>query len=350
MAIAASTRVNQESIEAGELRTEVVRTAFESQLRARLKLVAMCNRTFEAQMSTANSVRYFEDRTALTLRDEALPNTGNVGLRKWRTGAARNTMSVAAKHLVWGRDITIDIDIPIQDIAELSVPLLVKSVDDIGERTAYQLDSWVARQWASVNLEAVKQGINPQTGTEATLDQSDVLGDAANYVNLSGEKTRGGQNTARIDLLDSLKQLKLKLKQANKAGDVAQSPTDTWRVALPPHLYYAIETELAALTNASGTFTVEQIEGRERKRLYGIFTIEESNTLPEHDISGKAHYPIYITVPRSTTYGDRLRTTFEATPGNNSDGPYYRRDEYLQYYAEVIDPRFLYRFFVRAEA
>ena len=191
----------------------------------------------------------------------------------------------------------------------------------------------------------MQQGVDPQTGAEATLDQDQALGNATNFINLDGEKTG-----TTINLLNTLKTLKLKLKQANKAGDVATSPTDTWRVHMAPHLYFAIETELAALNNAAGVFTVEQVGGVERKRIWGIFDIIETNTLGKATTGGKDSYPIYISTPRATTYGNRLRTVQDLIPDNNPFGPYYKHDEYMQYYAEVIDPRFLYRVLVRAEA
>ena len=157
MAISASTRTSLGAIGAGELRQEVIRAAFDSKLLASLKLVGMCNRTFEEQMRQANSVRYYEDRTTLTVRDEALPSSGNTAVVAWRT-SGRNTQTIAAKHLVWDRQLTIDMDIPIQDIAELSVPLVVQGADDRARRTAVVLDNYVLNRWKAIALGAVPQG------------------------------------------------------------------------------------------------------------------------------------------------------------------------------------------------
>ena len=355
MAVPASTRVSGSAVADGNLRTEIIQNAFESKLLAELKLVPYCNRRFEEQMRTANAVRYYEDRTAIAVVDAALPSSANTAVTQWST--TRNTFSTDAKILVWGRDMQINIDIPIQDIAELSIPMLVSAVDDVAERRAAVLDAYVATQWNATSQNAVKQGINPQTGTEATLDQVALLGATnANYINIDGAKT----GTA-ISLLGSLKTLKLKLKQASKAGDVARTPEQLWGVFMAPHLYHALETELAALTNTTGVFQTEQVGGTERKRLYDIFQIIETTTVPMVEgtgtaregitlANGKDYQPLYVVTPRATTYGERLNVSQDLTPADNQDGPYYKHDEYFQYYCQVQDPRFLYKYYVRSEA
>ena len=344
MAIPASTRTQAQAITDGDLRTEVIRTAFEDKLRSSLKLVGMCNRTFEGQMRDANSVRYYEDRTTLSVVDAALPTSGNTAVHTWRT-TGRNTQTVAAKHLVWERDLAIDMDIPIQDIAELSVPLLVQGADDRARRVAVTLDSYVLNRWKAVDLSAVKQGLDVDDSSETTEDQSDNYGTASNYIDTDGEEN------GTLKLLPILKALKLKLKQGNKAGDVSESGADTWTVAMPPHLYTAIETELAGLSNSDGTFVNEQINGVERKRIYGIFLIEETNSLyVAEEVSSKDYYPIMVHLPRATTFGDRLNTEQEYTPDSNPFGPYYKYDAYFQYYCAVQDPRFIYELRIRSEA
>jgi len=347
MAIPASTRTQLGAIADGDLRNEVFAEAFMSQLLSATKLVGMCNRTFEERMRNANSVRYYIDKTILSVRDQAAPTSGNVGVIAWRTGNSRNTFSLEAKQLVWGRNLTIDIDIPITDISELSVPMLVQAADDRARKVAVVLDDYILSQWKAVNLSKVGQGYDPaQTSSdEKTLDQTDDLGAAANYIKTDGTLV------GALSLLTYLKQLKLRLKQSDKAGDVAQSPVEMWTVAMPPHLYYAISEELEDLDNVEGVFAVEVINGIERKRLYGIFEIVESNTLfTAESVSGKAYYPIYLSTPQATTFGMRNETRQELTPADNVFGPYYKRDEYFEYYGEVQDPRFLYEIRVRSEA
>ena len=342
MAIPASTRTQAQAIADGELRTEVIRTAFEDKLRSSLKLVGMCNRTFEEQMRQANSVRYYEDRTTLSVVDAALPTSGTTAVHTWRT-SGRNTQTLAAKHLVWERDLAIDMDIPIQDIAELSVPLLVQGADDRARRVAVTLDSYVLNRWKAIALGAVPQGLNVEDSSEATEDQTTDYGTTSNYIDTTG--TENGT----LKLLPLLKALKLKLKQGNKVGDVAESPEDVWQAAMPPHLFTAIETELAALSNTDGTLVTAILAGVERKLLYGIFEIEETNSLVSETVSSKAYYPIYVSTPRATTFGDRLSVEQEFTPGNNPLGPYYKYDAYFQYYVAVQDPRFLYEMRIRSE-
>ena len=132
---------------------------------------------------------------------------------------------------------------------------------------------------------------------------------------------------------------------------MAATPEAVWQVYMPPHLFFDIENRLNGLRgDTASVFTIEQINGVERKRLYGIFAINETNTLGVNMVGGKEHYPIMITTPRATTFGTRLATAQEQTPDTNPFGAYYKYDQYMEYYGEVIDPRFLYRLDVRAEA
>ena len=179
MPIPASTRTQLGAVADGDLRNEVFDTAFESQFSRALKMLGGVNRLYEAQMQNSNSLRVYTDLTALTVRDVDLPNAGNTAVHQWRT-AGRNSMSVSAKRLIWDRELTTDLDIPAQDVAEIPVNLLVQGADDVATRVAGAVDAYIESQWRAVDLSAVPQGVDPATGAViANLAQTADLGTAS---------------------------------------------------------------------------------------------------------------------------------------------------------------------------
>ena len=98
--------------------------------------------------------------------------------------------------------------------------------------------------------------------------------------------------------------------------------------------------------------TLQGLSGNIRSMLWDVFRIRETNTLnkeytQEHQetLSDAA-----ITNPAGLYYGERFRNTRIFPPGINQSGDYWKIDGLLQTFEEVVDPRFLYKMYVRGEA
>ena len=256
---------------------------------------------------------------------------------------SRNRPDVDRVTLEWGNKKHFNQNIEPDEQAELEANLLleyaVQQAADLNEH----MDNALRDVLVNENVNAV---INKFSSTAET-DQDTDIGTATNYVGYDG-KTVAGANDDDDLFLNSLDELQLQLRQASKAGSVAVvSPT--WDLTVPPHLYDNLRHSFE--NKGVDVLTLQGLAGNIRSMLWDVFRIRESNALnQQYTKNSKTHYLVLLTNPAGLYYGERFRNTRIFPPGINQQGEFWKIDGILQTFEEVVDPRFLYKMYVRAEA
>ena len=257
---------------------------------------------------------------------------------------SRNRPDVDRVTLEWGNVKHFNQDIEPDEQAELSANLLleyaVQQAADLNEH----MDNALRDVLVNENVNAV---VNKFSDSGTTTDQDTEIGTATNYVGYDGKTVAG--TTDDDDLfLNSLDELQLQLRQASKAGSVAVvSPV--WDLTVPPHLYDNLRHSFE--NKGVDVLTLQGLAGNIRSMLWDVFRIRESNALnKQYTKSSNTHYLVLLTNPAGLYYGERFRNTRIFPPGINQFGDYWKIDGLLQTFQEVVDPRFLYKMYVRAEA
>ena len=257
---------------------------------------------------------------------------------------SRNTPDVDRVTLEWGNVKHFNQDIQPDEQAELEANLLleyaVQQAADLNEH----MDNELRDVMVAENVTAV---VNKFSDSSTTTNQQSDVGTATNYVGYDGNTVAGASDDDDL-FFNELHDLGLELEQASKAGSVAVvSPV--WDVTLPPHLYRNIENTLE--NKGVDTLTLQNLAGTQRSMLWNMFRLRKSNALnKQYSRNSKTHYLVLLTNPAGLYYGERFRNTRIFPPGINQTGDYWKIDGLLQTFEEVVDPRFLYKMYVRAEA
>ena len=256
---------------------------------------------------------------------------------------SRNRPDVDRVTLEWGTKKHFNQDIEPDEQAELEANLLleyaVQQAADLNEH----MDNALRDVMVDENVNAVVNKFSSST----TTDQDTDIGTSTNYVGYDGITVAGSSDDDDL-FFNKLHSLGLELEQASKAGSVAVvSPV--WDVTMPPHLYRNIENTLE--NKGVDTLTLQNLAGVERAMLWGMFRLRKSNALnKQYTKNSKTHYLVLVTNPAGLYYGERFRNTRIFPPGINQTGEYWKIDGILQTFEEVVDPRFLYKMYVRSEA
>ena len=256
---------------------------------------------------------------------------------------ARNRADADRVTLEWGNIKHFNQDIEPDEQAELEANLLleyaVQQAADLNEH----MDDKLRDVMVAENVTAV---VNKFSSSATTNQESDV-GTATNYVKFDSETVYGTDEDEDL-FFNTLDREQLKLRQASKAGSVAVvSPM--WDLTVPPHLYDSLRHTLE--NKGVDVLTLQGLAGNIRSMLWDIFRIRESNALnKQYTRNSKTHYLVLITNMAGLYYGERFRNTRIFPPGINQTGDYWKIDGILQTFEDVVDPRFLYKMYVRAEA
>ena len=242
------------------------------------------------------------------------------------------------------------------DQADLNATALVSVANHEADVASEELDEYVRDEWATFDLSAV---VNKFDATGTTVNQN-ILGgmNTANaYVDLDDGASKGtAKDTGQV--YKALSNLQLALMKANKV-----SPTGArdrvWTLVMHPAHYINLRDYLAA-QNSSELLAGFTLDGRSIMRLWDMFDVMQSSAIISREIvpgtgeigtsSTKDGAYIYCVNMTACTYGERFNNMTVFPPGVNQDGHYWKFHMIVQTYAKVLDPRFLYRVPIRAEA
>ena len=261
----------------------------------------------------------------------------------WYYDTTRNRPDVDRVTLEWGNKKHFNQDIEPDEQAELEANLLleyaVQQAADLNEH----MDNALRDVLVDENVNAVVNDFRSST----TTDQDTNIGTATNYVGYDGKTVTGSGDDEDL-FFNKLDELQLELRQASKAGSVAiVSPR--WDVTMPPHLYDNIRHTLE--NKGVDVLTLESLQGNVRNLLWGTLRLRETNAYNQsYTKNSKDHYLVTITNPAGLYYGERFRNTRIFPPGVNQSGEYWKIDGIMQTFEDVVDPRFLYKMYVRSEA
>ena len=318
---------------ADDARTVAFERAFLRTFRRTNVMSQLFNRSREGAMQTRRqmSIPRYKSVHPITENDSFYYDT------------SRNRPDVDRVTLEWGNKKHFNQDIEPDEQAELEANLLleyaVQQAADLNEH----MDNALRDLLVNENVNAVVNKFSDST----TTDQDTDIGTSTNYVGYDGKTVAG--TTDDDDLfLNKLDELQLQLRQASKAGSVAVvSPV--WDLTVPPHLYDNLRHSFE--NKGVDVLTLQGLAGNIRSMLWDVFRIRESNALNQaYTKNSKSHYLVLLTNPAGLYYGERFRNTRIFPPGINQTGEYWKIDGILQTFEDVVDPRFLYKMYVRAEA
>ena len=139
------------------------------------------------------------------------------------------------------------------------------------------------------------------------------------------------------------------LRESNKMGDVAATPSQQWYVLMPVRIRQAFQRETRDYD--ADVLKTNYVDGEQRTTIFGRFTIVESNLVKQVSAdpstgaigSGVKFWPIHIYTPEAVGYAERFEGLKVITPEINQSG-----NDFLVYYKRqretfTADSRYLYR-------
>ena len=315
--------------------------AFAERFKAAIRLYPLCNRRYEASMQNREQGLLRRDKSTISVTEN------QTGMDYPTTGY--DTAAIEAVPIQWGQSFWTGFKAQQYEVASMDIDILTVYANRRADEFARIFDAKIAKLW---NNQALGSVTNDYSTPSTTTDQQIVLGTATNYVPKTSDSTHTGGIVAGADadadlVYNRLLSLKLELEQANKSGNAAQADRQ-WTLVCEPHIYNHISRSIAG--KGVDSLILEQIEGRERRLLFGTFDLVSSNLLESVSHSSKTHSPIYIITSEATTVGRRFTLPVYRTPAENQLGWYHKLDMTGQSYELIDDVRFMYRILVRQEA
>lgn len=310
--------------------------AFFDELRKAPILANYCNRRWEADMQDARSIRRPRNTTSMS--------TSAYSGGDYATPSA---ISLSGRDLSWKSRRQIGHIIDSKDMHEHPADL----VAFFGMQQAKAVSEWrdgnIEDQWRGLyTADPTNVQETYHLSSNVTKDHYNVVGTATNYVDpadgliKTGTKGTGGDYTDIV--FDEILRMRMVIRQQHKANY-------NWHAVMPAHL---VQNLLIAVADKHDVLALNQVEGRDNYRLFGIFDIVEYEleALADPDISGKTHYPIFFVASEGTTIGMRSDIPKLVTPESSEAGAAWKLYWSFDWYADVEDPRFVYCSNFRGEA
>lgn len=300
------------------------------------------SRSMEAEMLRANTAVWSTDTTSYAVSTRSSLN--------WPTGI---NFTVGSVTMNWDQDYAESIIIAMTTQSEIGPDAVAQAAARVANSFAKQLDDNCVTELNGLNaanLWAVP--IYPSNST--TVTQQIVAGGTNNYLDKNG--VWKGSSKDKSTFYDALWTLFRNLLTNDRLGNGQR-----YTLIMPPLLWLDLQTVVEG--KQADILKVNFINGRWQRTLWDVFDIVLSTALTHGQVAGtgtsgskngldngKDYTPCYCIASQGIQTGLRHRVMQVLSPGENQSGPHWRVNHAISTYYNVVDPRYVWRVSVRAEA
>ena len=329
-----------------------IAAAFMQTLSRETLLAGMASRTHESTVRSGQVAHIPRDKTQYAVSDVAA--SGSPSSMVYPTGT---DMDVDDVDFWWQRTIkpTPKRLTELQESA-LTPNMRVQMVDQMADKEAVHIDTYIAEQLRGESLSAVVQDFS---NASQTANQNSLAGSTTNYLQSDG--SFAGVTAPSDIAYKAIKAALFNMRTANKIRRGSRMVSAS-AIAMGEQVYEQIDNYIATLD--ADELVVAGVDGAERDMLFG-YPLIVSNALDKYKVQddttnaafgdyvttgGKDAYPVYLVNTQWLAYADMMYPPTIVTPEQNQDGRYWQINMMGHFAFKVIDNRYLYRIGIRAEA